>query len=73
MPTKTFDALEHWVGMPAYEAGEKAPELVIRFRSVRSKGKFIRLMGLKPDPRNNGSAWWPPRGKMDRRSVIFEG
>jgi hypothetical protein len=74
MSVKTFDPMKHWVGMPAYEPGKKAPELRVRFRTQRDKKRFIRYLGLAPAPGKEGSAWWPPRRQQDDvRSVLFEG
>ena len=41
-----FDAAKHWVGLPAYEPGVKAPELRVRFRTERDRKRFIRQLGL---------------------------
>jgi hypothetical protein len=69
-----FDAAAHWVGMPEYDPGEEAIQVIVNFRSEDDREKFVAANGLLINKSKGGkSTWWPPRERQDLSSVIFEG
>lgn len=71
------DAAAHWVGMPEYGTGESTIALVVQFRDVHDRDRFLKAAALDPDRcrvQKNGkvwSTWWPERKRDDRNAVKF--
>lgn len=64
-----------WLGMPAFDVGEKLYRLNMMFASVEERDAFVEQLGVKISDRSRDgsfvSAWWPPRDTMDRSHVLF--
>jgi hypothetical protein len=67
-----FDAAAEWVGMPEYGNWSDPLKLVVQFDTLEDREKFAKLIGVELSERAR-SCWWPPRGRQDLASLIFEG
>jgi hypothetical protein len=74
-----FDAAAEWVGMPDFEGAPPVYQLTISFDTVEERDSLLAQLGPNGTlKRGNGgrsrnwSMWWPPREKMDPRSVRWE-
>ena len=70
----TFDAAAEWVGMPAYDEGEKPLQLVISFRNDEDRQTFVEQNALviMGRVRKTWSTWWPAKEVNDAAAVKFE-
>ena len=66
-----FDAAAHWVGMPEYEAGQRALRVTVLFEDEETRMEFGRLFGVEFTAKTD-SMWYPPKsGQNDVRSLEF--
>jgi len=71
---KDIDHAAHWVGMPDYEEGQKALQLVISFRTTEDRERFVAEYGIQVGKKESRSwmTWWPYQERNDLASVRFE-
>jgi hypothetical protein len=76
-----FDEAAEWVGMPDYDPGEVRYMLVMHFRSLDDREKFVKQKKIEVSRETTvgehgqmrtWSAWWPPEEKADRKSARWE-
>lgn len=68
------DEAAQWVGLPGFEGSEGIePKLILSFDDEAAREALIEQLGIRLSGRNRNtwSAWYPPRGKADRESVVF--
>lgn len=67
-----------WVGMPEYDTGGTAQQVIFGFETVKARDAFLAKLGLKPVDASH--AWlngtklsfrWPPEKKNDLKSLAF--
>lgn len=60
--------------MPAYDAQEEPPKLIISFATEADRDEFLAKIGSPTIHNRNGSTWstwWPDRPKDDVKAVEF--
>lgn len=71
-----FDAAKEWIGMPEYDAAEKALWMRIYFKTAEDQKAFLEKTGLldakKTKFGKNISMWWPPVEQDDVKSLRYE-
>lgn len=76
---KDFNAAREWAGLPAYQESEEDPDgnplLVIEFKNIDDRNKFVTEKKIKIGSTKGGRKWsttWPYVERNDTSSVRFE-
>lgn len=70
---QTLDEAAHWVGLPDYEALERATKLVIMFDTEDDRTAFLAEIGANVISQKNGGTWslrWPLRTEPGDPSAV---
>lgn len=68
------DDASQWVGMPEYEQGSRAPQLIVNFDDEDDRDVVLAKLGITAvhnRQRRVWSVWYPPRDRDDVLSLRF--
>ncbi len=70
-----FDAAAEWAGMPEYDGSTSLYSLAITCDTEEQRIELINLLGLTVARKNSQRVWsarYPPRDRLDNKSLMFE-
>jgi hypothetical protein len=69
-----FNEAAEWVGLPEYEPKEEPLKLTISFRNEQDREDFVEMFQIEilKKEAKTWMTWYPPKEKVDARSVRFE-
>jgi hypothetical protein len=65
-----LDAAAQWVGMPEYEIGPGAIQVIVNFTNEDNRTEFFRQLHIHV-PEGRKSIWWPERTRDDVQALRF--